>query len=161
MLISLAGVSGVFAIDAAALLVFAIVAAAAPIPSRMSGARPESFLPALYSGARYVRYAPVVRRMLGRAALFLIPGSVLWALLPLVATERLGLGASGYGLLLGALGIGAVAGAFVLPRVRARLAPNARVAVASGVYATALVAAVATHSTAVTVAVLLPAGSRA
>jgi MFS family permease len=158
VLISLIGVSGVFAFDAAALAVFAVVAGVVPIPSRASGARPESFLPALYSGTRYVRYSPVVRRMLGRAALFLIPGSVLWALLPLVATERLGLGASGYGLLLGALGVGAVAGAFVLPRVRAKLAPNALIAAASCVYAVALVLAVATHSTLVTVAALLPAG---
>ena len=42
---------------------------------------------------------------------------VLWALLPLVASSRLGLGAGGYGLLLGALGIGAVAGASVLSKV--------------------------------------------
>ena len=158
VLITLAGVSGVFAFDAAALLVFAIVAAEVPIPSRASRANPESFLPALYSGTRYVRNAPVVRRMLARAALFLIPGSVLWALLPLVATERLGLGAGGYGLLLGALGIGAVAGAFVLPRVRAKLTPNRLIAAASVVYAAMLVVAVATHSTVVTVAALLPAG---
>jgi MFS family permease len=96
--------------------------------------------------------------MLLRAALFLVPGSVLWALLPLVATERLGLGSSGYGLLLGSLGIGAVAGAFILPSVRARLAPNTLIATASCVYATALVVAVLTHVTAITVAVLLPAG---
>jgi MFS family permease len=158
VLISLVGVSGVFAFDAAALLVFALVAVVVPIPSRAVGGSPESFLPALYSGTRYVRYSPVVRRMLGRAALFLIPGSVLWALLPLVATERLGLGASGYGVLLGALGIGAVGGAFVLPRIRAQLAPNALIVAASGVYAAALVIAVATHSPVVTVAALLPAG---
>jgi hypothetical protein len=47
-----------------------------------------------------VRHAPVVRRILLRAALFLVPGSALRALLPLIAIRRLGLGAGGYGGLL-------------------------------------------------------------
>jgi MFS-type transporter involved in bile tolerance (Atg22 family) len=50
-----------------------------------------------------------------------------WAL-PLIATTRLGLGAGGYGLLLAALGVGAIAGALILPRLRARLSANALVA---------------------------------
>ena len=158
ILISLAGVAGVFALDTATLLFYALVVAVRPMPARATGTNPGSFLLALYSGARYVRYAPVVRRMLLRAALFLVPGSVLWALLPLIATERLGLGSSGYGLLLASLGIGAVAGAFILPRLRARLAPNTLIVAASSVYAAALVIVVLTHSAAVTLIVLLPAG---
>ena len=46
----------------------------------------------------------------------------IWALLPLVARTQLHLGSSGYGLLLGGVGIGAVAGAAVLPRLRGRVA---------------------------------------
>ncbi len=158
ILISLAGVSGVFALDAATLLIYALVVFFWPLPARAGGTDPGSFLLALGSGTRYVRYSPVVRRMLFRAALFLIPGSALWALLPLIATERLGLGASGYGLLLGSLGIGAVAGAFLLPSLRTRLAPNTLITAASCVFAAALVVAVLTKITVVTVAVLLPAG---
>ena len=82
---------------------------------------PERFIPGLRAGGRYVRHAPVVQHILLRAALFLLPGSALWALLPLIATRRLGLGSDGYGLLLGALGVGAIGGAFILPQVRARL----------------------------------------
>ena len=52
--------------------------------------------------------------MLLRSAFFLVPGSAIWALLPLVATQRLHMSASGYGLLLGALGVGAVAGSFAI-----------------------------------------------
>jgi hypothetical protein len=48
-----------------------------------------------------------------------------WAPLPLIATTRPGLEAGGYGLLLAALGVGAIAGAFILPRLRARLSANA------------------------------------
>ncbi len=64
--------------------------------------------------------APVVRGVLLRAALFLVPASVLWALLALVANRQLGLGAAGYGLLLAALGTGA----FLSPSLRAQLDTN-------------------------------------
>ena len=110
---------------------------------------------AAQAGGRYVRHAPVVRRILLRAALFLVPGSALWALLPLIATRRLGLGAGRYGVLLGALGVGAVGGAVVLPQIRARLSANALVAVASLTYAAVLVAVALSRSIALTVLMLL------
>src|SRR5262249_55781579 len=64
----------------------------------------------------------------------------LWALLPLVATERLGLAADGYGALFGALGVGAIAGALGLGRIRARLATNGTLGVGGVLYAGALAA---------------------
>ncbi len=105
-----------------------------------------------------MRHAPVIRRIILRAALFLIPASSLWALLPLIAAHRLGLGSGGYGLLLAALGIGAVAGAFVLPLVRARLSTNAMMALASCVYAVALAAIALLRSVGPALVLLLPAG---
>ena len=78
----------------------------------------------LIAGARYVRHAPPVRRMLLRILLFVAPGAALWALLPLVASQLLGLDATGYGLLLAALGIGAVSGAVVLPHLAARVSAS-------------------------------------
>jgi predicted MFS family arabinose efflux permease len=89
---------------------------------------------------------------------FLVPASALWALLPLVATELLGLGANGYGLLLGALGVGAVAGAFTLPRIRTRLSDNPMLLAASIIYAAALVALVLVPNTAVILVVLILTG---
>jgi len=119
---------------------------------------PERFGAAVLSGARYVRHAPVVRRIFLRAALFLVPASALWALLPLVATRSLGQGPGGYGVLLGALGVGAVGGAFLLPRLRAYMSTNVLVAVASLVYATALVTLVLVHSFTLGLVVLAPTG---
>ncbi len=51
---------------------------------------PERFGSALRAGGRYVRYAPVVRRILFRAALFLVPGERAVGAPPLVASHRLG-----------------------------------------------------------------------
>lgn len=110
------------------------------------------------AGTQYVRYAPVVRRVLLHSALFLAPASVLWALLPLVASEQLGPGSIGYGLLLGALGVGAVAGAFLLPWVRTRLDTSRLLMLASAVYAVALVAAGLVHNTIAILVILVPAG---
>ncbi len=157
VLVAQIGVAAVFALNTAALLLYAIVVAAHP---RLGGTplSTERFLPGLRAGERYVRNAPVVRRILLRAALFLVPGSCLWALLPLVATTRLALGAGGYGLLLAALGVGAVGGAFFLPQVRARLSANAMVVAASLIFAAALAIVVLSRNLALTIVVLLPAG---
>src|ERR1700722_14179906 len=125
ILISHSGVGGVFALDAATFLVYGLVVALWRPGANTTPQIPEKFISALRAGGRYVRHAPVVRRILLRTGLFLVPASTLWALLPLVASRRLGLGSSGYGLLLAALGIGAMTGASVLSKVRARLSPNA------------------------------------
>jgi MFS family permease len=157
VLIAQIGVAAVFGLNTATFLLYAIVVACHP---HLGGTRqfPERFLPGLRAGGRYVRHAPVVQRILLRAALFLVPGSALWALLPLVATNRLGLGSGGYGVLLAALGVGAIGGAFILPQARARLSGNALVAVASLTYAATLVLVVLSRDLALTVLVLLPAG---
>jgi MFS family permease len=158
ILIAHIGVGPVFALDAATFLFYAVVAALWRPPAGTTPQIREPFVSALRAGGRYVRYAPVVRRILFRATLFLVPASALWALLPLVATHRLGLGPSGYGLLLAALGVGAIAGASVLSKVRARLSTSLLVALTGVVYGAVLVAVVLVRSTAVVVVVLIPAG---
>jgi MFS family permease len=158
ILIAWIGVGAVFAINAATFLAYAVIVAAWHPKTESSTQLPERFVSALRAGGRYVRYSPVMRRMLLRTSLFLVPGSALWALLPLVATQRLKLSAGGYGLLLGALGVGAVVGSFLLPRLRARLSPNRLMVASSVVYAAVMVAIVLVPSTAVAVLVLLPAG---
>jgi Transmembrane secretion effector len=57
--------------------------------------------------------------------------SSVWALLPLTAHSQLHLGSGGYGLLLGCVGVGALAGAAVLPRLRTRLTPGAQLTAGS------------------------------
>src|SRR5579864_2023217 len=138
VLIAQAGVGAVFALNTATFLVFGLVMAAWRPPAGARPDFPERFISALHAGTQYVRYAPVVRRILLRSALFLTPASVLWALLPLVASQQLGLGSIGYGVLLGALGVGAIAGAFLLPSLHARLNTTSLLALASIVYAVAL-----------------------
>ena len=159
LVIARIGVAAVFGLNAASYLFFGIVVALWRPRRSMTRELPERFLSAMRAGGRYVRSAPVVRRVLLRATLFLIPASVLWALLPVVASQRLQLGATGYGLLLGTLGAGAVAGGFALTRVRRTLSDNALLLGASGVYALALVILVAVPSAPLAAVVLLAAGA--
>jgi predicted MFS family arabinose efflux permease len=158
LVIARAGVGAVFALNTAMYLVFLVVLVAWRPPAGAPPRTVEGFISALRAGGRYVRYAPVVRRILLRSTLFLVPASALWALLPLIASQRLAQGADGYGLLLGALGVGAIAGGLVLPRVRARLSINALLAASGIVYAVVLATAVLISNAVVILIVLLPAG---
>jgi MFS family permease len=91
----------------------------------VTAAPPEHVGQAVRAGARYVAASPALRVILLRAGLFTLFASSIWALLPLVARRHLDLGSGGYGLLLGGVGIGAVAGAAALPRLRGRVTVSA------------------------------------
>jgi MFS family permease len=112
------------------------------------GARPatgvarEHVGDAIRAGARYVASSPALRTILLRAGLFMVFANSMWALLPLVAHSRLHLGSGGYGLLLGGVGVGAVIGAALLPRLRTRATSTIRMLVGTLVFA-AMIAALA------------------
>jgi predicted MFS family arabinose efflux permease/quinol monooxygenase YgiN len=81
----------------------------------------EQFSHAIRAGFRHVRYNPHLRATLIRAAGFFVFASAYWALLPLLARNQVAGGPTLYGVLLGAIGAGAVAGAFALPWLNRRL----------------------------------------
>ena len=101
---------------------------------------PEHFWGAMQAGVRYVRYAPEVWSVLARAGSFTLCGSALWALLPLLVRQQLGQGSTGYGLLLGCFGSGAVIGSIVLQPLRRRLTSEWLVAGNALLFAAVLVA---------------------
>jgi MFS family permease len=102
----------------------------------------EHFGGALRAGLRYARASRDLHRILWRAVLFFAFASAVWALLPIVARQEIGGGPSFYGLMLGSVGAGAIAGAILLPKARARLGQDRLVLAASLVTAgaTALLA---------------------
>jgi len=93
---------------------------------------------AMLDGLRYVRSAPLVRSVLIRTGAFSLCASSLLALLPILARPH---GATGYGLLLGSFGLGALAGAAILPHLRGRLSVDGLVAAAIIVFALSTFAA--------------------
>jgi MFS family permease len=76
---------------------------------------PERLLSGVMSGVRFARHSPAMRSFILRNLSFAVCASSLWALLPVIARDVLGLGAGGYGLLSAGFGAGAVGGALWLP----------------------------------------------
>ncbi|MEU7563648.1 MFS transporter [Streptomyces eurythermus] len=114
----------VFAFNAVSYLGIGVVLLLWRRPAHSPVPHGEKWPAALDAGRRFVWHAPGIRRVLLRTLLFVPGGAALWALLPVVANRSLRLGSGGYGLLLGAVGVGAVAGAFVLPRSNRKLGAN-------------------------------------
>jgi MFS family permease len=112
-----------------------------PRPHPPSKLPPERLWGGALAGLRYAWHSRTLLAQLVRTAAYAGAGSALWALLPVIGAQRLGLGAEGFGLLMGCLGTGAVAAGLVLGRVRAVLGLERLVAIACGVFATAMVVA--------------------
>ena len=84
----------------------------------------ETVAGATVAALRYVRYSPALRGMMLRAGLTMFFASALLALLPSVARAMTD-SPTGYGILLGCFGGGAVLGALTLPPARARWSTEA------------------------------------
>ncbi|NOZ10248.1 MAG: MFS transporter [Gammaproteobacteria bacterium] len=93
----------------------------------------ERFFNALRTGLRYARHSQSIHILAIRAMAFFISASAIWALLPLLARGELNQSAGGFGLLLGAVGLGAVIGATQLSRLRKLLNNDQLVMTASAI----------------------------
>ena len=100
-------------------------------PPATENALSENFGGALRAGLRYARSSRELHVVLARAFIFFVFASAVWALLPLVARQMLGGSAGFYGVLLGAVGAGAIGGAVLLPSLRARMSNDALVLLAA------------------------------
>jgi MFS family permease len=158
LIVAQVGSAAVFGINALSFGVFALALLRWRRPAPSGTGEPERFGPAVRAGGRYVRYSPVVRALLTRVVLFVLPGSVVWGLLPLIARQELGMGAGGYGILLAALGVGAIAGALLMPRVRTRVTPDQLIVLAGVVYGLALIVVALVPDPVVVTVVLVLAG---
>ena len=88
-------------------------------------ASPESVGAAIWAGMRYIRFAPPMHAVLFRSGSFIISASALWSILPLVAKVELHRESSGFGVLLGCLGVGSILGALIIARLRHMFSFNA------------------------------------
>lgn len=95
-------------------------------PSRLP---PERLGRAVVSGVRFVTHSPQIRVVLGRTVVTSFAGAAILALMPLVARDLLGGGATLYGFMLGSFGMGAVIGALNMQRLKARFHAEASVRV--------------------------------
>ncbi len=100
---------------------------------------PEPLFSAMAVGLRHASRNGALKATLVRSFGFFLFGSAYWALLPLVARGLEGGGAEIYGVLLAAIGGGAVAGALALPFIRKRIDANRLVVAGTLITAAAMV----------------------
>jgi MFS family permease len=153
------GASTLFAALAAALAAMAALLLTSPRPAAAPPARGTSVRAAMREGVRFAWTSRPFRAVLVRAGTFVVPANALWAVLPAVAVQRLGLDAAAFGGMLAAVGVGAVAGAQVLPALRARLGLDMLVRCGAAYCAVNLVVLALVDSTPVVVASLVVAGA--
>jgi MFS family permease len=139
LIVAAAGAKTNFLLNAASFLGVLVVLYRWKRPVETSALPAERFLGAMRTGVRFVRHSPEVIAVITRGSAFVLCASSLWALLPVVARD-LGRGPLGYGLLLAALGIGAVCGALVLPRIGRGKSTDLIVGASNVVFAAAIVA---------------------
>jgi MFS family permease len=120
LLIVVAGPETAFALNALSyvgvIIVLISLARVMPTPDREE----TSMVNAIALGVRFARFTPAFRKVLALAALFAMTTAVVQSILP-NRTDELGGGAGAYGLLLGAMGLGALAGGFSRQAVSNRL----------------------------------------
>jgi MFS family permease len=142
VVVGLSGPAAVFAINAVSFAGIIVALVAWKRPIQLAPIERERFGQAMITGLMFVRNGPNIRRILLRAALFLFPASAVFALLPVAAAHRWHLAADGYGVALGAIGLGAVLAVVVAARLRRRVSDNVLLAVSAAAYALAPVAVV-------------------
>jgi MFS family permease len=141
----LVGGGMVFALAISGTLVLALgIQRRPPRPHPPSRLPPERLWGGTLAGLRYAWHAQTILAQLVRTAAYSAAGSALWALLPVIGQQRLGLGAAGFGALMACLGTGAVAAGLVIGPLRQRLGLERLVSVGCLVFA--LVMAVAALS---------------
>ena len=118
----------------------------------------ERFFSAVRVGMRFVMHTRDLQMVLIRGSAFFVFAAATWSLFPLIVRRELGQGPEVYGLLLTCIGIGAVAGAVLLPRMRAKLTRDALVAGASALYALAALALAHVHNIGLLAVAMLATG---
>ena len=113
---------------------------------------------ALVEGLRYIVHTPTIRALLGLVAVYGIFGGPFLTLMPVVAKEQLGIGASGYAALLSSVGIGGVLGALSLAVVGSRVRRGRLLLGSAALFCILLIAFAFTRSLHAAVPVLMATG---
>jgi MFS family permease len=158
MIIAVAGVATAFVANFVSFFGVILVVARWKRPVRKRRAPAETLSGATVAAIRYVRHSPAILTVLLRTGVVMFFSSALFALLPTLS-RSVEKSATGYGLLLGSFGAGAIIGALVMQSARARWSTDT--IVSTGVVGLGLVIAAmsALHGLTALAAVLVIGGA--
>ena len=157
-IIAAAGVGAVFTLNALSFLGVIVVVARWKRPVARRTTPPETVLGAMVAALRYVRYARSLRGMMLRSGTTMFFASALLALLPSVA-RVVSDSPTGYGVLLGCFGAGAVLGATAIPWARARWSTETVASAGVVILGASTIATGSLHSLLMLTPVMLVAGA--
>jgi MFS family permease len=160
-LVAAIGAAAVFALNAFSF--FAVLAGLRRVPAHLvpkskGKPTPRAVLRSLGEGWGFLATSPLLRGILLRSGFFVVTGSGVLALLPVVARDHLAGGASVYGLLLSAFGVGSVLGALCIPGLRRRFPLDGVVGVALVIFGTCTVIVAQGRSVALVASAMLFSG---
>jgi MFS family permease len=118
MIVAAAGAAAAFVANAISYLAIILVLFRWKPETQPSPLPPESLGAAVSAGIRFVAMSPAIRTVLTRALVFGFAGSAVQALMPLIARDLVRGGPVTFGLLLGAFGVGAIAGGLLSSWIR-------------------------------------------
>ncbi|HWW65799.1 MAG TPA: MFS transporter [Sphingomonadaceae bacterium] len=133
VIVAVGGSSMAFVINAASYVAVIVVLLLWRPKVSLSGVK-SPMGKAIGDGLRFVFHSSPVRTIIARAFTFTMAGSAAWALMPLVARDMIHGGSVVFGLLLGALGVGAVIGAASATWFRQRYSSEAIIRGAGLIY---------------------------
>jgi MFS family permease len=157
LIVAVAGPGWVFVFNALSFVgIIAVLAQWRPIEEDTK-LPTETLSGATRAGLRYSFHSPLMRVVLVRVALLMLPVAAIQALLPIVVRGPLGMGPGGYGLLLACFGVGAALTAVVRPLLQTVVTVDQQVVLGSLIAAAVLLVQGFVHN-AVVVGIALFAG---
>ncbi len=140
VIVSMVGSGAVFALNTLSFVGVLAVLYFWKRESYQSDLPAERMMGAMRAGLRFVRHSTELQAAVIRGLGFFLFASASWALLPLIARNMVNGGAQTFGILVASVGVGAVAGAVILPKLRELVSRDILVAGATLLYALCLFA---------------------
>jgi len=128
-----------FLLNAASFVGVAIVLYRWRRPKQGGTAHAEQLWGALKLGFQYTKHSPPMIAILIRVASFIFCAVAMWAQLPVIAHNQLGLAEGGYATLMACLGAGAVVGVVMMPRLQRMLSIDTMVVTCTVCFAMGLI----------------------
>lgn len=158
-IVTAVGCGGAFLLNAASMLWIMIVMTFWKRTARKSPLPAERFIGAIRTGIRYTKHSREVKNVLLHTFSFIFSASAMWALLPIIAKERMGLSSTGFGLLLGIFGAGGIGAISFIPAMRLKFRINHLTGAACGLFSLVLFALADASHTAILYGTLFIAGA--
>jgi MFS family permease len=158
--LSALGATAAFAINAVSFLAVVVAVAAsrgASPPRKMPP--PTTLASAITEPLSHVMREAGTRATIISMIAFTAGASIVYGLMPAYGKLTMGANEREYGLMFGAMGVGAILGTWALRPVRRRLAPRVVVMLTTVIYATSAIAMSRVHDVRVAMLLFLPAGA--